>query len=51
VTLACMVSRSSLYERIRARQYDDPYLLSLKEIMQNGDAKEVSIRDDGVVRM
>jgi len=51
VTLACVVSRSSLYERIRARQYDHPYLLALKDTMQNGDAKDVSIKDDGVLRM
>jgi len=33
------------------RQYDDPYLLALKDTMQHGNAKEVSIRDDGVLKM
>ncbi|XP_070054352.1 uncharacterized protein [Nicotiana tomentosiformis] len=49
--LAYMVSRYSLYERIRARQYDEPHFLVLKDTMQHDDAKEVSIRDDGVLQM
>ncbi|XP_070056305.1 uncharacterized protein [Nicotiana tomentosiformis] len=48
--LAYVISLSSLYERIKARQYDDPYFLVLKETVQHGDAKEVSIGDDGVLR-
>ncbi|XP_070045042.1 uncharacterized protein [Nicotiana tomentosiformis] len=44
--LACVVSRSSLYERISARQYDDPYFLVLRDTVQHDDAKEVSIGDD-----
>ncbi|XP_070050501.1 uncharacterized protein [Nicotiana tomentosiformis] len=42
--LACMVSRSSLYELIKARQYDDPYLLVLKDTVQHDDAKEVKYK-------
>ncbi|XP_070057428.1 uncharacterized protein [Nicotiana tomentosiformis] len=49
--LACMVSRSSLHERTRARQYDDLHLLVLNDTIQHSDAKGVSIRDDGVLRM
>ncbi|XP_070032120.1 uncharacterized protein [Nicotiana tomentosiformis] len=49
--LACVVSRSSLFERIKARQYDDPHLLVLKETTQHSDAKEVTIGDDGVLRL
>ena len=49
--LACVVSQSSLYDRIRERQYDDPHLLVLKDTVQHGDAKEVTIRDDGVLWM
>ncbi|XP_070054164.1 uncharacterized protein [Nicotiana tomentosiformis] len=49
--LACVVSRSSLYERIRERQYDDLHLLVLKDMIQHGDAKEIFIRDDGVLQM
>ncbi|XP_070040913.1 uncharacterized protein [Nicotiana tomentosiformis] len=49
--LACVVSWSYLYECIRERQYDDPHLFFLKDMVQNGDAKEVSIGDDGVLRM
>ena len=37
--LACTVARSSLYERIRERQYDDPPLLVLKDTVRYGDAK------------
>ncbi|XP_070003225.1 uncharacterized protein [Nicotiana sylvestris] len=49
--LASMVSRSSLYDHIRERQYDDPYLIVLKNMVQHDDAKEISIGDDGVLWM
>ncbi|XP_070036973.1 uncharacterized protein [Nicotiana tomentosiformis] len=39
--LPCVVSRSSLYDPIKERQYDDPYLLVLKDTIQYDDAKEV----------
>ncbi|XP_070049900.1 uncharacterized protein [Nicotiana tomentosiformis] len=49
--LACVVSRSSLYDCIKERQYDDPHLLVLKDTILHGDAKDVTIREDGVLRM
>ena len=49
--LTCMVSWSSLFDRIRERQYDDPYLRVLKDKVQHGDARDVTIGDDGVLRM
>ncbi|XP_070040079.1 uncharacterized protein [Nicotiana tomentosiformis] len=49
--LACVVSRSFLYDRIKERQYDDPYLLVLKDTIQHSDSKDVSIGDDGMLRM
>ncbi|XP_070051968.1 uncharacterized protein [Nicotiana tomentosiformis] len=49
--LPCVASRSSLYDRIRERQYGDPHLLVLKEPVQYGDAKELTIGDDGMLRM
>ncbi|XP_070015410.1 uncharacterized protein [Nicotiana sylvestris] len=49
--LACVVPQSSLYDCIREHQYDNPYLLVLKDTIQYGDAKEVTIGDDGVLRM
>ena len=49
--LACVVSRSSLFDRIRERQYDDPYLFVLKDMVHHGDARDVTIGDDGVLRM
>ncbi|XP_070032472.1 uncharacterized protein [Nicotiana tomentosiformis] len=49
--LACMVSQSSLFERIKARMYDDPHLIVIKYTVQNGDAKEVTIGDDEVLRL
>ncbi|XP_070034606.1 uncharacterized protein [Nicotiana tomentosiformis] len=49
--LVCVVSRSSLFERIKARRYDDPYLLVLEDTMQYDNAKEVTIGDDVVLRM
>ncbi|XP_070042851.1 uncharacterized protein [Nicotiana tomentosiformis] len=33
------------------RQYDDPHLLVLKDTVQDNDTKEVSIGDDGMLRM
>ncbi|XP_070057183.1 uncharacterized protein [Nicotiana tomentosiformis] len=48
---ACVVSQSSLYECIREPQYVEPHLIVLKNTVQQGDAKEVSIGDDGVFRM
>ncbi|XP_070040015.1 uncharacterized protein [Nicotiana tomentosiformis] len=49
--LACMVSRSYFFYRIRERQYNDPHLLVLKDRVQHGDARDVTIGDDGVLRM
>ena len=49
--LACVVSRSSLFDRIKERQYDDPHLLVLKDKVQHDDARDVIIGDDGVLRM
>ncbi|XP_070036671.1 uncharacterized protein [Nicotiana tomentosiformis] len=49
--LACVVSRSSLYGCFREDQYDDPRMIVLKDMIQHGDAKEVSIGDDGVLQM
>jgi len=47
----CVVSRPSLYDLIRECQYDDPHLLVLKDTVQHADAKEVTIGDDGALRM
>ncbi|XP_070012914.1 uncharacterized protein [Nicotiana sylvestris] len=49
--LACVVSRFSLFDRIRERQYDDPHLLVLWDTVQHGDARNVTIGDDWVLRM
>ncbi|XP_070045877.1 uncharacterized protein [Nicotiana tomentosiformis] len=49
--LACTVARSSLYERIRERQYDDPYLLVLKDTVWHGGAKQVVMGEDGILWM
>ncbi|XP_070021859.1 uncharacterized protein [Nicotiana sylvestris] len=49
--LACTVTRSSLFECIRDRQYDDPYLLVLRDTVRHGGAKQVIVGDDGVLRM
>ncbi|XP_070054742.1 uncharacterized protein [Nicotiana tomentosiformis] len=38
-------------ERIRELQYENPFLLVLKDMVYHNDAKEVSIRDDGVLWM
>jgi len=44
-----VVSRSSLYDRIRERQYDDPHFLVLKDTVQHGDVNDATIGDDGVL--
>ncbi|XP_070041578.1 uncharacterized protein [Nicotiana tomentosiformis] len=49
--LACTIARSSLYERIRERQYDDPHFLFLKDIVRHSASKQVTIGEDGVLRM
>ncbi|XP_070054375.1 uncharacterized protein [Nicotiana tomentosiformis] len=49
--LVCVVAKSSLLERIKARQFDDPHLLVLKDTVQRGGAKEVVIGDDGAIRL
>ncbi|XP_070013196.1 uncharacterized protein [Nicotiana sylvestris] len=46
-----MVSRSSLCDRIREHQYDDPYLIILKDTVQHGGAKEAFIGDDRALWM
>jgi len=47
----CIVARYFLYEGIRERQYDDPYLFFLGDTVPHGGAKQVIVRDDGVLRM
>ncbi|XP_070055029.1 uncharacterized protein [Nicotiana tomentosiformis] len=49
--LACVIAQSSLLEQIEARQFDDLHLTVLRETVLQGSAKEVSIGEDGVLRM
>ncbi|XP_070004734.1 uncharacterized protein [Nicotiana sylvestris] len=49
--LACTVARSSLFECIRERQYDDPHLFVLRDTVRHGDARQVTVGDDGFLRM
>ncbi|XP_070001867.1 uncharacterized protein [Nicotiana sylvestris] len=49
--LACVVSRSSLIDRIRECQYDNLHLLVIKDNILHDDAIDVTIGDDGVLRM
>ncbi|XP_070044954.1 uncharacterized protein [Nicotiana tomentosiformis] len=49
--LACVLALSSLLERIKDRQFDDPYLMVLRDTVQQGGAKEVVISYDGVMRV
>ncbi|XP_070014159.1 uncharacterized protein [Nicotiana sylvestris] len=46
--LACVVSQSLLFDRIREHQYDDPHLLVLKDKVLHDNARDVTIGDDGV---
>ncbi|XP_070024928.1 uncharacterized protein [Nicotiana sylvestris] len=43
------ISKTAL--KTRKRQYNDPHLLVLKDTVQHSDAKEVTIGDDGALRM
>ncbi|XP_070010880.1 uncharacterized protein [Nicotiana sylvestris] len=49
--LAFSVALSSLYEHIRERQYEDPHLFVIRDIVRHGGAKKVTIGDDEVLRM
>ncbi|XP_070002122.1 uncharacterized protein [Nicotiana sylvestris] len=49
--LVCTVARSFLFEHIREWQYDDPYLLVLRDKVWHRSAKQVTVGDDGVLRM
>ncbi|XP_070020575.1 uncharacterized protein [Nicotiana sylvestris] len=49
--LACTIARYSLFERIRERQYDDSHLLDLRDTVRHGDSNQVTVGDDGVLRM
>ncbi|XP_070007726.1 uncharacterized protein [Nicotiana sylvestris] len=49
--LACTVARSLLFEHIRERQYDEPNLFVLRDTVRHRDAKQVTVGDDGVLRM
>ncbi|XP_070032318.1 uncharacterized protein [Nicotiana tomentosiformis] len=49
--LACVVAQLSLFKQIKARQLDDPHLLVLRETVLQGGAKEVTIGEDGVLRL
>ncbi|XP_070054348.1 uncharacterized protein [Nicotiana tomentosiformis] len=49
--LACVVAQSSLLKPIKACQYDDPHLLVLRETILQDCATEVTIGEDGVLRL
>ncbi|XP_070013085.1 uncharacterized protein [Nicotiana sylvestris] len=49
--LACVVAQSLLFEWIKAHQYGDLYLLVFRVTVLHGGAKEVTIGEDGVLRL
>ncbi|XP_070034930.1 uncharacterized protein [Nicotiana tomentosiformis] len=49
--LASVVAQSLLLEQIKARQFDDLHLAFLRATILQGVAKEVSIVEDGVLRL
>ncbi|XP_070040446.1 uncharacterized protein [Nicotiana tomentosiformis] len=51
LVLACVVEQSSLSERIKARQFDDPHLMVLKDTVYQGGSKEVKIGNYGVMQL
>ncbi|XP_070045733.1 uncharacterized protein [Nicotiana tomentosiformis] len=46
---ACVAAQYSLFEQIKARQFDDPHFLVLREIVLQGSSKEVIIGEDHVL--
>ncbi|XP_070039592.1 uncharacterized protein [Nicotiana tomentosiformis] len=46
--LACVVSQSSLFERIISCQYDDPHLLVLNDTVLRDSAKKLTTGEDGI---
>ncbi|XP_070039330.1 uncharacterized protein [Nicotiana tomentosiformis] len=49
--VAILDRQLSLFECIKARRYDDPYLLVLNNTVQRGGAKKMIIGDDSVLRL
>ncbi|XP_070043216.1 uncharacterized protein [Nicotiana tomentosiformis] len=49
--LVCVVAQSSLFEQIKARRYDEPHLMVLRETVLRGGAKEVTVGADGILRL
>ncbi|XP_070031680.1 uncharacterized protein [Nicotiana tomentosiformis] len=49
--LACTIARSSLFKRIRDRQYDDPHLLVLRDTVRHSGSKQVTVGYYGVLMM
>ncbi|XP_070015244.1 uncharacterized protein [Nicotiana sylvestris] len=49
--LTCVIAQSSLLEQIKARQFNDPHLMVLRETILQGGAKEISSDKDGVLRL
>ncbi|XP_070022521.1 uncharacterized protein [Nicotiana sylvestris] len=48
---ACVVAQSSLLGKIKAQQFDDPHLAVLRETVLQRGSKEVTIGEDGVLRL
>ncbi|XP_070003095.1 uncharacterized protein [Nicotiana sylvestris] len=46
-----LLAKGFVRPSIKARQFDDPHLVVLRETTLQGSAKEVSIGDDGVLRL
>ncbi|XP_070045562.1 uncharacterized protein [Nicotiana tomentosiformis] len=49
LTYLPIVERPLAIDRIKARQFDDPHLLVLKDTMYRGGSKEAVIGDDGIM--
>ncbi|XP_059294440.1 uncharacterized protein LOC132047409 [Lycium ferocissimum] len=49
--LVCVEARSSLLEQIRAQQFNNAKLCTIRDKVLNGEAKEVVLDDKGVLRI
>ncbi|XP_070040931.1 uncharacterized protein [Nicotiana tomentosiformis] len=48
---ACAIARSSLIERVKAKQFEDPNLMNIRNGVQSKDILAFSLDEDGVLKM
>ena len=49
--LACVEARSSFFDKIKGKQFDDEKLIRVRDKVLRGEAKEAQIDEEGVLRI